>query len=315
MVLFKRHQASQKVHSFTHEQIQAKAYELWLLRGSESSADDNWKDAIWLLKREQTIKRMVKPIRRLWWRIGLDQPVQQLWQWTGISEKKGWDFIQLVLVPITLVFATSALQQFAKYQEDQIEAEKAKQETLTSYLDDMSALLQKKVPGSRFDSNTLIIAQAKTVTVLQSLDKTRQNRVIQFLESSELDNLLHKARMIKAKLQESDLSDADFIETDFSFADLSNADLTGTNFIRANLTETNFVGANLYRVNCNGANLKGAVLKGAKLGETDLTGAKNLTDKQLDSAKLCRTRLPIDSKLDPDRDCQELGMDSPEQKT
>jgi uncharacterized protein YjbI with pentapeptide repeats len=314
MNLFKRRQASQKPHSFTNEQIQAKAYELWLLRGIESSADDNWNDAIWLLKREKAIKQIIKPIQRLWWRTGLEQPVQRIWQWTGINEKRGWDFIQLVLVPITLLFATSALQQFSKHQEEQIEAEKAKQTTLTSYFNDMSTLLQKKKPDAPFDPNTFIIAQAKTITVLQSLDRTRQNRVIQFLESSDLSELLYQARMIKAKLKESDLSDAKFTETNFSFADLSGAELIGTNFIRANLTEANFVGANLYRVSFNGTDLRGVILKDAKLGEADLSGAKNLTDKQLETAKLCKTKLPQNSKLNPDRDCQELDMNSPGQE-
>ncbi len=54
----------QKPLPFAEEEIQAKAYELWQQRGDESSAEENWKDAIAVLARERYLKQVLKPVRR-----------------------------------------------------------------------------------------------------------------------------------------------------------------------------------------------------------------------------------------------------------
>ena len=76
--------------------------------------------------------------------------------------------------------------------------------------------------------------------------------------------------------------------TDWSGADLTGADISGTD-----VSHASFVGANF-----EASNLRGTIFRGA-----DLTGAKNLTVEQLQSAVIDETtRLPdyIDrSKLTP----------------
>jgi uncharacterized protein YjbI with pentapeptide repeats len=87
-------------------------------------------------------------------------------------------------------------------------------------------------------------------------------------------------------------------------ADLSGANLLGANLARANLPGTNLSGANLYYADLSGANLYYADLSGAdlrfadlssadltgahlihaNLSRADLTGAKYLTQEQLDKA-------------------------------
>nr|WP_276300134.1 pentapeptide repeat-containing protein [Leptolyngbya sp. BC1307] len=68
-------------------------------------------------------------------------------------------------------------------------------------------------------------------------------------------------------------------------------------------------GANLEEAQLQGAELKGANRQEAKLLNTNLQEAQNLTDEQLTSAKLCRTTLPDSITLDPNRECEELGID------
>ena len=72
-------------------------------------------------------------------------------------------------------------------------------------------------------------------------------------------------------------------------------------------------GINLEEAILIDANLKGAFLNGANLTEADLIGV-NLTGASLDSAnltgaKLCRTTLPKEINLDPNRDCIKIRID------
>ena len=106
---------------------------------------------------------------------------------------------------------------------------------------------------------------------------------------------LHDAKLTYAKLSEAtligaDLSDAILIYADLIYADLSDANLSG-----ANLSSADLIYANL-----SGANLSGAKLDRADLDRADLSGAKNLTQTQLDEA--CggaNTKLPEGLTLKP----------------
>lgn len=265
--MVKRERSDEKLPLFTEEEIRAKAYELWKARSSKGEApEDDWKAAMETLKIEHS------PIKK--W-------VQGFWDWTGFKEKKGWDFLQLLIVPIVLVIAGFSLQEFAK-QRDQIAADnKANQEILTKYLDQMAELLQNKLRNSKQDSEQFIISQSKTVTVLLSLDPRRQHLVIQFLEAANLNNLsekkglLFKARMSKANLAGSDLSNAHLEQTDLEKANLE----------AANLEESHLQGANLKGANLNGATLSGAILAGAELKNANFSGAK-LVGVHLEEANL-----------------------------
>jgi len=94
--------------------------------------------------------------------------------------------------------------------------------------------------------------------------------------------------------------------------------LGGINLKKAYLREANLEGADLREANLEGADLGGANLEGAYLGEANLEGAyliganlegADLGGAKLEGAILCRTTLPKDTNLDPNRDCKELGID------
>ena len=132
---------------------------------------------------------------------------------------------------------------------------------------------------------------------------------------------LEEATLWKAHLEGATLSEAHLEGATLSEAHLEEANLWGAHLEKAYLTEAhlekaNLWGAHLERANLRGAhleraNLRGVHLDGAYLGRAHLDGAKNLTKPQLSQAKLCRTRLPQGINLDPNRDCEELGLPFP----
>ncbi|MBE9139800.1 pentapeptide repeat-containing protein [Nodosilinea sp. LEGE 07088] len=113
------------------------------------------------------------------------------------------------------------------------------------------------------------------------------------------DANLEGAYLMSANLKRADLSGANLQEADLLTANLEGAVLVGANLKRANLVYTNLDEAIL-----GDTNLDEAVLQG-----TNLEGASSLTNEQLTSAKLCLTTLPDGIALDPNRDCEELGID------
>jgi uncharacterized protein YjbI with pentapeptide repeats len=134
---------------------------------------------------------------------------------------------------------------------------------------------------------------------------------------------LSRADLIDADLISANLKDADLSFANLNIADLSNASLDSTNFTFANLTLANLNGADLSFANLDGANLElvglvGANLRfaklrnanlkrtdfeGANLSNADLSDAKNWTERQINRAKLCKTKLPQGLTLNPNRDC------------
>jgi uncharacterized protein YjbI with pentapeptide repeats len=279
--------AKPKTLPFSDEQIRVKAYQIWQ-KHSESSPEENWNAAIKALKTEQ-----------------LFQPFKKLWLWTGFGEKKGWDFLQLLIVPIILVGAGFFLTEFAKERESnqqlsikereqKLAIDRAQQETLIKYFEQMSELIKTDdLLKSKPASKTFLIAQIKTVTALQQLNPDRQIAVIEFLrtanlfyspnapngfEVSEKDpksafkkdtyGLLYKARMQTTNLQNLDLSNADLRGGDLSGANLRGANLRGANLISARLNDVNLESANLMF-----ARLKSASLNGSNLNKADLYGA------------------------------------------
>lgn len=119
------------------------------------------------------------------------------------------------------------------------------------------------------------------------------------LSGANLDGAhLDCANLCLAKLSGTSLNGAKLIG-----ADLSSTDFYNANFGGADLTYANFSGSNLYI-----SDLKGATLSGANFYCADLEDVKNWTKSQLQKAVLCETKLPRGCDLDPDKDCDLLGI-------
>ncbi|MHC5821849.1 MAG: pentapeptide repeat-containing protein [Nostoc sp.] len=352
-----------KPHPFTDEQVRNKAYQLWVQRGYESSSEENWNDAIQELAREQKLRKVLRPIRRLWWWTGLGRPIQCVWKWTGFQDKKGWDFLQLLIAPILIAGVGFGLQESVKQRDTQqqkaekerqesIAEDKAKEDTLNKYLDQMEDLLKagllninmrSKNPYKSYHSEQFIIAQIKTVVAIESLDRNRQQLVIQFIEASGFNNtsnktdpknptewgktdrvLLYNAKMRKANLAGSDLSGTALVRvylTDANLgcdkngqcSNLSSSDLRGADLTNAILTGANLRDADLTNAFLTGANLRETDFRDADLSNTDIkdanfSGAKNLTIAQVKQAKNWKK-----AHYSPEF-CKQLGLPLEQQK-
>ncbi len=125
------------------------------------------------------------------------------------------------------------------------------------------------------------------------------------------DANLTGATLRGAKLMVADFTDADLTGADLMFANLTDADLTGAYLVDANLTDADLTDADLTGVTLMVAHLMVADLTGADFSDADLTGvdlsgARNLTQDQLDSACISRGGEPPalpEGLRPPHRDC------------
>jgi len=315
---------------FTEEEIRAKAREIWELRNKKPGApEDDWSQAIKELELDRSISKRLK-YKTL-------QKSQQFLNWTGFKEKKLWDILQLLFVPVVLAAVGIGFQEFAKNREYlqqkadkekelEVANDKERQKILSDYLDQMAILLQEKLLGVSVESETFSIAQSRTVTALQALDPKRQQAVIQFLEAASLNlldgkkGLLYEARMSKVDLRKGDFSGSMLKSSDFSLAklsgidlsgstmrgsDLSGSDLTNAKLGGIDLSHTQLLGTGLTRsdlriANLTNADLTSADLTGADLTGADLTGA-DLRDADLTGTNLTRSNLTEAKKLTGDQ--------------
>jgi hypothetical protein len=119
-------------------------------------------------------------------------------RWTGFRGKTVWDWLPIVgalLIPVVIAFGTwriTTQQGKLEDQRAQVEQELAEQraqdEVLQAYLDQMSGLLlERDLRASEEDSEVRTLARARTLTVLERLeDPSRKTAVMQFLVEANL---------------------------------------------------------------------------------------------------------------------------------
>jgi uncharacterized protein YjbI with pentapeptide repeats len=243
-------------------------------------------------------------------------------RWTGFRGKTVWDWLALLIVPMVLVGIGLLFEmqqadrqqamekQQRKLEEQRAEAEqdlaeqRAQDEALQAYLDQMSELiLDRKLLEAEADSGAPepLLAQARTRSVILRLDAEHNEIVTRFLSYSglmgdetsvgllskaELSHTtlshaflpgadLHYAVLRKTNLSGANLAEANLSGTFMEKSNLSGADLFSAKLLVAHLEEANLSGADLW-----GADLSGAYLKGANLKEANLKDA-NVSEKQL----------------------------------
>jgi hypothetical protein len=192
------------------------------------------------------------------------------WTWTGIvkggsfSKRTLWDWLQLLFIPAVLAGGGLWFNAQQKERERRIENERAQDEALQAYLDQMSILLTDKerpLHEARLNDSLSTAARARTLTVLDRLDGQRKRHVVRFLYES---GLITKDRVV----------------LDLKEARLHKASLSYINLMKANLRRVNLNGADLMNAKLSEADLGNAVLFGAFLGEANLVGA-NLSGARL----------------------------------
>lgn len=194
--------------------------------------------------------------------------------------KTVWNYLDVFLVPVAVALVTvwltlwenrrqrkyEALQQRLQQQaadirnarELEVENQRAQDEALQTYLDQMGdLLLREKLRQLKGDADAKVLARARTLTILARLNGERKRSVVLFL---------YEAGLITAAKH-----------TDPAIIDLAGADLRGADLHSVNLSNAHFRGATLRETN-----LAHASLRNAYLGYSDLTDA-NLSNAHLES--------------------------------
>jgi uncharacterized protein YjbI with pentapeptide repeats len=217
-------------------------------------------------------------------------------RWTGFRGMTLREWLQLLIVPFALVVISFVftMQQDARQQaiedkraeaERDLAEQRAQDEALQAYLDQMSnLLLEKNLRESEEDSEVRTLARARTLTVLGRLDTSRKTEVMRFLSEADLVGSVD-GRDPVIGLMDADLSGADLSGANTSDGDLSEANLSGADLIRADLSGADLSGADLISADLHEADLSRASLPVADLTVADLSGA-NLYDAYLYEVKL-----------------------------
>jgi uncharacterized protein YjbI with pentapeptide repeats len=109
---------------------------------------------------------------------------------------------------------------------------------------------------------------------------------------------LYRAGLQFAKFCNANLSHANLSAASLNSADLSQANLRGADLNGSELNSANFSRASLEAVDFCGADLSQANFNEADLSRADLSQVKNLTQEQLNTSRICKTKLPKSIYLD-----------------
>jgi uncharacterized protein YjbI with pentapeptide repeats len=223
--------------------------------------------------------------------------------------------VPLVLVGIGLLFEMQqanrqqameeqqqALEERRAKAERELAEQRAQDEALQAYLDQMSHLiLDRQLLEVEQGDPVHTLAQARTSTAILRLDAEHNESVTHFLITSGLSvrskdspRLLRGSTLSHAKLSGAHLPNADLGDADLSGADLSNALLLNANLIVADLSGADLSNALLDNADLvahlPNADLSGASLIGADLSDANLFSA-DLSDANLIGADLSRSVL------------------------
>lgn len=232
-----------------------------------------------LMQEAEALKIPLDEYRCLY-QLSLRQPIpSRFWKWTGFSEKKLWDYLQLLIVPALLALGGYWLNGERSQQDRTIANDHYQQETLSNYLKDMTQLLlEQHLRDAKKGSESWSIARARTITVLWKLDSQHKGQLLQFLQEADL---ISRKRGSMIELKATDLKRADLRDADLRSSSLQDADLRNAFLSQANLEDANLMGTHLEDADLSGAKLKNADLHYAIVG-------RNTLEKTLQ----CNTVLP-----------------------
>src|SRR5215203_5595716 len=248
-------------------------------------------------------------VRKRMRRSGSLQRTRQSKGWSrrdsGGMMLRGWlPIVGALLVPFVIALGIWAITwQLDKLENQRAEAERelaeqrAQDEVLQAYLDQMSQLIldrnllevEQGNPVHEQGDPVHTLAQALTSTAILRLDAEHNESVTHFLITSSLSvrsevsaRLLRGSTLSHAKLSGAHLPNADLGDADLSSADLSNAFMVNANLIVANLSGADLSDANLIGANLSDAVLDKANLRRAVLDNANLSGAEGITNAELE---------------------------------
>jgi uncharacterized protein YjbI with pentapeptide repeats len=230
-------------------------------------------------------------------------------RWTGFRGMTVREWLDLLVVPLALVvisfvFTTQQDQRQQRTENQRAEAERelavqrAQDEALQAYLDQMSTLmLERNLLESEVGDPVYTLAQARTSTIMTTLDAEGNRKVTRFLTDVGLTgtgessiSLLKEIELEHAELRVANLTGANLREADLSRADLSLANMVGANLSLAVLVEADLSEINMLRGDLSGSTLYGADLSRAYVASGDLSYTE-LVKADLSGANIKRANL------------------------
>jgi uncharacterized protein YjbI with pentapeptide repeats len=184
-----------------------------------------------------------------------------------------WNWMDLLIIPVVLAIGGYLFTR-AENRATRVAAEqRAQDEALQAYLDQMGELLLDKdrpLRQSEEGDEVRMLARARTLTALKRLDSQHNRSVFEFLRDADL---LGRGEHSIINFRFGDLSGVNLRDATLSDADFTHAKLEGANLRDANLMYADFTGARLNDADLSGALLLAANLRNADLSNADLTDA------------------------------------------
>jgi uncharacterized protein YjbI with pentapeptide repeats len=226
-------------------------------------------DGGWNVRDEEFSVWQTKPEREQ-----KEETKQSRWGFRGMTVRNWLELliVPLVLVGIGLLFEMQQAdrQQATEQQQQALAEQRPQDEALQAYLDQMSQLmLERKLLEAEPGDPVHTLAQARTSTVILSLDAEHNESVTRFLIDSGL-------------AESSEASAGLLSEIALSHANLSGAYLPNANLFGADLSGANLSDAHLYQANLSEANLSRADLSRADLSRANLSDAQGITNEELE---------------------------------
>jgi len=234
-------------------------------------------------------------------------------EWTGFQDKKAWDLLELLIVPIVLAVGATLFSQFQRNTEIQIETERQRESALQSYIDRIKDLIIE-LYTSDVDTNENTdeasemfrtlgnIGAAYTGATLQQLDGKRKGMLLKFLYDTHLigwmeldsENVYDPIIFLGESADFSGLVVSTFLHLygiQLPFTNLSSLKLAGLDLLDARLTCCNMSNSSFSDVSFFGAEMSNADLTNVKMGNRTILEKTKLCYANVKNADLRKVSL------------------------
>lgn len=213
----------------------------------------------------------------------------------GFSSKTLMDWIELLIIPVTLAIAAFLINNFEKERDNERALDQKREDALQHYFDKVTEIIRSNKELSEED---LSFIRIRTLTVLRMLDGERKAFIIKFLFETNL--IVNKTTIFQnGDNRNSEIKPA---RINLFGADLSGINLKGVNFFIkehlsdcSNFWEIDLSGSDLSYANLEGSEMSGANFSGSRLNHANLTKLKatsgNFTNVEFNYANLSGANL------------------------
>lgn len=225
--------------------------------------------------------------------------------WTGFGEsakdpkvepaKTLFDWLKLLIIPLSLGLLGWLYKEAEKSKAKRSEEERSRNETINSFFNVITDLLQNHNLGNNPSVQTRAMVKTRINMTLSQLDEARKGQVLQFLYESDLIDTTPKIRLLGASFNDSVLDQivlggSEIRGAYFKNASIKNANLNGIILNSCNLEKANLSGSQVENADFGYTNLKKCKMKKMDLTTVDFEGA-DLTKANLKGSTIRQTQL------------------------